>query len=83
MRREGRKLYEAPRSVLAPVRANLGPRCRHRALATELVTAADEIAARAPWLWLDMLFVVENAFSGAQFFGKAFEVTASPTHDAM
>lgn len=73
-----RRLHEAPDAVLAAVRADRVPGSAHQALAVEVVTAAEEIAVRAPWLWLEALFVVESALAGPQWFETAFEVKVIP-----
>lgn len=77
------KLYDDPKATLAPVQADRIPNGPHAAAATEIVTAAAEIAARAPWLWLEVLFVIENALAGPQWFEHAFEVKVIPTGDML
>lgn len=74
-----RRLYDAPDAVLAAVWADCVPSSTHEALAAEIVTAAEEIAVRAPWLWLEVLFIIENALAGPQWFETAFEVKVIPT----
>lgn len=78
-----RRLFEAPETLLAAVRADRTPRSPHESFAAEVVTAAEEIAVRAPWLWLEALFVVESAIAGPQWFETAFEVTVIPTDDVL
>ncbi|TNC49567.1 hypothetical protein FHG66_10635 [Rubellimicrobium rubrum] len=74
-----RRLHETPETVLRAVRADRTPGSPHKAVAAEILAAAEEIVAWAPWLWLEALFVVENALAGPQWFDTAFEVTAIPT----
>lgn len=70
-----RSIYEAPAEALAGVRADAPA---HPA-AAELVAIADEVSERAPWLWLEALFIVENWITGPQWFHHAFEIeTALP-----
>ncbi|MGB3555463.1 MAG: hypothetical protein WBA25_12580 [Jannaschia sp.] len=76
-----RRLRDDPAAALAAVRADIVPGGPHAALAAEIATAADEIASRAPWLWLDVLFLLENARAGPQWFEHAFEVRIIPAPD--
>ncbi|WP_299656738.1 hypothetical protein [uncultured Jannaschia sp.] len=78
-----RKLYDDPAAALAPVRADRVEGKSYLAAAIEIVTVAEEIAARAPWLWLEVLFVIENALAGPQWFAHAFEVKVIPTKDML
>ena len=73
-----RGLYDDPAVALSAVRADRIPGSPHETLATEVVTAAEEIAVRAPWLWLDVLSILENALVGPQWFEQAFEVKVIP-----
>ena len=74
-----RRLFEAPETLLAAVRADRTPSSPYEVFAAEIITAAEEIAGRAPWLWLEALFVIESAIAGPQWFETAFEVTVIPT----
>lgn len=73
-----RRLLEAPETALAAVRADRVPGSPHEALAAEIVKAAEEIAVRAPWLWLETLFIIESALAGPQWFETAFEGNVIP-----
>lgn len=74
-----RRLYEASDEALTAARDSfpeLGPTAE---LAHELVEIGEEVSARAPWLWLETLFIVENWITGPQWYDHAFEVqTISP-----
>lgn len=74
-----RRLFEAPDEALAETResfSELGPSSE---LAHALVEIGEEVSARAPWLWLETLFIVENWITGPRWFDHAFEVqTISP-----
>ncbi len=76
-----RRLYDDPAAALSAVRADLVPGAPHAASAGEIITAAEEIAARAPWLWLEALFAIENALSGPREFEHAFELKIIPSGD--
>lgn len=78
-----RGLYDDPALALSAVRADRVPGSPHEALAAEVVTSAEEIAVRAPWLWLDVLAILENALAGPQWFEHAFEAKAIPTGDDL
>ncbi|MBP1806913.1 hypothetical protein [Rubellimicrobium aerolatum] len=73
------RLLADPAVALQGVRIDRHSISPHAALATEILTAAEEIATRAPWLWLEALFVVENALTGPQWFDTASEVMILPT----
>lgn len=77
-----RVLYDAPNKALTAVQADTGDPDLG-AVATEMVHAAEEISARAPWLWLEALFIVENWITGPQFYEHAFEVKVIPTADRL
>ena len=77
-----RTLYAAPGDALGAVRADIQDPI-HGAAATEMVNAVEEISQRAPWLWLEVLFIVENWAEGGKFFDKAFKVKVIPSIDEL
>ncbi len=76
------RLYDDAADALAAVRADRVLGSPHKAPATEIVMAA-EIASRAPWLWLEVLFVMENALAGPQWLENSFEVEVIPSADRL
>lgn len=76
-----RRLFEAPETILAAIQADRTPSSPHETIAAEVLTAVEEIAMRAPWLWLEALFVIESAIAGPQWFDTAFEVRMIPSGD--
>ena len=72
-----RRLYSDPEAALAQLRSELSEPTGDSGgdLAVEVVSIVQEVAARAPWLWLETLFIVENWIGGPQYFGHAFAVT--------
>lgn len=78
-----RRLYDDPAAALAQVQSDRIPGGSYAVPATEIVMAAQEIADRAPWLWLEVLFVVENALAGPRWFEHAFEVRVIPSADML
>lgn len=69
-----RRLHETPAEAVAEVRADVSDPGPTGELAFEVVEIAEEVSTRAPWLWLETLFIVENWIAGPQWFAQAFEV---------
>ncbi|TPE48409.1 hypothetical protein [Amaricoccus solimangrovi] len=76
--RQLRRLRADPRKALASVRKDVMDRGADGAHARELVAIAGEVSERAPWIWLETLFIVENWITGPKFFHHAFEVRSMP-----
>lgn len=74
------RLYCEPAGVLRALDFERNQSVSGGEAAQELYETAGEIAARAPWLWLEALFLVENWISGPQWFEHAFELEARPMH---
>lgn len=68
-----RALHAGERTALTSIRADMSARGPDGARARELVAIAEEVSERAPWVWLEALFIVENWITGPKFFRHAFE----------
>lgn len=69
-----RRLYEAPQDALKAIQADTSSSGSDGARVRELNGIAEEMSARASWVWLEALFIVESAIAGQQFFNHAFNV---------
>ena len=78
-----RRFYSAPIGATETVRSDQASATPSGSLALELVSIIDEVAARAPWLWLETLFIVENWIAGPQWFDHAFSIETAPKDEVL
>lgn len=76
--RQLRLLYGQPNQALDVVRADAGS----QPMAAQLVSIVEELNTETGRpLWLEALFIVENALRGPQWFKHAFEIKAGPIQE--
>jgi hypothetical protein len=75
-----RLLYDQPERAVRAVRADAGS----YPMAAQLIRIVEELNTEVGRpLWLEALFLVENALRGPQHFQHAFEIKAGPIRDVL
>jgi hypothetical protein len=78
--RQLRLLYDQPDRALRAVRADAGS----HPMAAQLLNIVEELNTEIGRpLWLEALFIAENALCGPQHFQHAFELKVGPIQDAL